>query len=169
MSKEIKVWGVTFDNEDGINRQDLLKAMAKHDRVVLVEENNLKDPLAIAVLDEKGNRLGYVGKDDPAREIIRLALGCGELHARVAHILNYGESKSGKKYSIGLRIEYAWRLMKDGDYTTTTWDKPMLPNTEQKPKRRSKTYKEALVKYKRHHPERLSYHELQAIKERRVG
>ena len=164
----IKAWGVSYDNDDGVSRQSLIEKLEVGDFVRLVEEpTNPTDKLAIAICNDDGKTLGYIGKNDPMREPIRRAMRHDNFFATIVAIPGrYPEKK--KDYSEGLRISVG-NVIKDGDNTTATWNKPDRPNTEQMPKRTSKVYKEALVKYKRHHPERLSWHELEALKERRVG
>jgi len=159
----IKAWGVTFDS-----RQALIADLEVGDFVQFVEEpTNPKDNLAIAICNDDGETLGYIGKNDPMREPIRRAMRHDNFFATIVAIPGrYPEKK--KDYSEGLRISVG-NVIKDGDNTSTTFNKPNHPHTEQKPKRKGKEYKEALVKYKRHHKERLSFHELEAIKEGRVG
>lgn len=135
------------------------------------EPGNAYDPLAIAVVNEKGH-LGYIGKGDPQREQIRKALENGFVVAR-GNVVGGFRKRDGSYASYGLRVQWysvdaAYRIhefMKD-----EAEDDPVQrkrKNTAQKPKREGKEYKEILVKYKRHHKTRLSWHELEAIKERR--
>lgn len=161
---EIKAVGVTFPNEDGTNRQELLKELRKHDPIQLVEEPwNVADPNAIAIKNKRGEVLGYVGKNDPNKAQLKVALGVCEVHSRVAHVLDYGYASNGKRYSIGLRVEACWRLQKDGDYDRPVAE-PTRKNSEQKPKRKGNEWRDEV---KRRRKARLTYQEIQAIKERR--
>lgn len=60
---ELKVVGVTFKNDDGSSRKDLILAMTDQSPVMLEREpNNKYDPNAIKVLTD-GGQIGYIGKD----------------------------------------------------------------------------------------------------------
>ena len=59
---EFKVVGVSFDNDNGINRQVLLATLKKTDGIQLVREpRNLFDTNAVKVMSGE-MQLGYVGK-----------------------------------------------------------------------------------------------------------
>lgn len=59
----LKAVGVTFANNDGTERQDVIKQLNKGDNIVLVREpNNSYDPNAVKVITEYG-QAGYIGKD----------------------------------------------------------------------------------------------------------
>ncbi|GEM_PF-2121909 len=65
----IKLVGVSFDNEDGTSRQDILRECKKYENVFLTREyDNQHDKYAISVGLEDGNIIGYIPKGD-----IRLA------------------------------------------------------------------------------------------------
>jgi hypothetical protein len=60
---KLKVVGVTFANENGINRQDIIKGLNIGDKIIIHREpTNRYDTNAIAVFSENG-QIGYVGKD----------------------------------------------------------------------------------------------------------
>lgn len=60
---KLKVVGVTFTNEDGISRQDIIKELCSNDKITIRREpTNKFDTNAIAVWSEKG-QVGYIGKD----------------------------------------------------------------------------------------------------------
>lgn len=60
---KLKVVGVTFTNEDGTNRQEIIKQLGLNDIVTLRREpTNKYDTNAIAVFTEKG-QAGYLAKD----------------------------------------------------------------------------------------------------------
>lgn len=159
MSIMIKAVGVTFKNDNGVSRQSIISTMNEGDRVRLVEEpTNKYDPLAIAIATSDGRVVGYIGQDDPDREQIREMIG-RNVFLRVIEILGREMYKPTVQ---GLRLA----IEEDEPQAVLM---PQKKHTEQKPKRKGKEYKEALVKYKRHHKERLSFHELEAIKEGRVG
>lgn len=81
-----KIVGVSFDD-----RQEVLKRMKVGDVVYMTKEpDNAYDANAIAVLNENGERLGYVPRDN-ARVLTRLIKG-----GRVAGcISSLGEGRSG--------------------------------------------------------------------------
>lgn len=57
-----KVVGVSFKNENGTSRQEIISKMTKESNVVLVREpNNKYDINAVAVIAD-GQQIGYVGK-----------------------------------------------------------------------------------------------------------
>lgn len=58
-----KIAGVTFQNEDGTNRQDHIKRLNKGDILGLeLDDNNPYDCNAIKILDKENNILGYIKK-----------------------------------------------------------------------------------------------------------
>lgn len=60
---QLKVVGVTFPNEDGTVRQEIIKAMTKDAPVILAREpHNLHDRNAIMVSSIDG-QVGYIGRD----------------------------------------------------------------------------------------------------------
>lgn len=60
---KLKVVGVTFNNDDGTSRQEIIKAMTKDAPVTLTREpNNKYDPNAIMVSSIDG-QVGYIGKE----------------------------------------------------------------------------------------------------------
>ena len=134
------------------------------------EPTNAYDPLAIAVVNERGH-LGYIGRDDPQREQIRKALANGFVIAR-GMVVGGFRKRDGSYASYGLRVQwYAVDALSGFADFMDQEDAEELKacskrgNTAQKPKRTGKEYKEVLVKVKRHHKLRLSYHELEALKE----
>lgn len=67
MDKKIrltKCMGVSFTNNDGTRRQDLLASLNTGDDLKLVrEKDNPFDSAAIAVFTQDGHQLGYLKKD----------------------------------------------------------------------------------------------------------
>jgi len=60
---ELKVVGVTFDNENGTSRQEILRSMSKNSPIVLKREPfNRYDSNAVAVL-YVDQQVGYIGKE----------------------------------------------------------------------------------------------------------
>lgn len=60
---KLKVVGVTFVNEDGTSRQDIIKELKNGNNVTLRREpTNRYDTNAVAVFTEYG-QVGYIGKD----------------------------------------------------------------------------------------------------------
>ena len=59
----LSVVGVTFNNEDGTNRGEIIKGLIKDMPVFLEREpNNKYDKNAVAVMTLAG-QIGYIGKD----------------------------------------------------------------------------------------------------------
>jgi hypothetical protein len=57
-----KLYGVSFRNEDGLARQQLIRQCRPGDRLRLVREpGNPHDPCAVAVQALGGRQLGYLG------------------------------------------------------------------------------------------------------------
>lgn len=69
----MKVAGVTFDNPDGTNRQDVLKRTKVGPDVSLVwERDNPHSKTAVAVYNRDGQQLGYLPEGhDLARQVER--------------------------------------------------------------------------------------------------
>ena len=108
--------GVTVENRQELIHEYPRKGGAP---VILVEEpTNPYDPLAIAVLNERGEKLGYVGRNDVVRPTLYLALGMCEVHARATRIGGFVR-KDGSKASYGLEVEFCCKLMKDADNPST--------------------------------------------------
>lgn len=65
MAEEIRtrVAGVTFCNEDGTNRQDLLRGMTTRYKIKLRDEASVEYPEAIGVYNARGKRLGFLPKN----------------------------------------------------------------------------------------------------------
>lgn len=60
---DLKVVGVTFPNEDGSSRRDIILEMRGDEPIELVREpNNQYDANAIKVLAD-GKQIGYIGRD----------------------------------------------------------------------------------------------------------
>lgn len=60
---KLKVVGVTFANDDGTNRQSIIKGLSKTDNITIRRDpTNKYDTNAIAVWSDKG-QAGYIGKD----------------------------------------------------------------------------------------------------------
>lgn len=60
----LKVVGVTFKNDDGSSRKDIITQKLNNDDRIWIdrEPNNKFDPNAIKVMTEYG-QIGYIGKD----------------------------------------------------------------------------------------------------------
>lgn len=60
---KLKVVGVTFVNEDGTSRQDIIKELKSNDSIILRREpTNRYDTNAVAIFTKYG-QVGYIGKD----------------------------------------------------------------------------------------------------------
>ena len=71
-----KVVGVTYDNPDGKNRQDIIKGLTTRSNIALERDYaNLYDPNAIRVVDSEGNQLGFLGRDISANLAPRMDKG----------------------------------------------------------------------------------------------
>ena len=63
----LPVVGERYDNEDGTSRQQEIRKLQPGDPVELVREKaNPFDPSAVAVISERGVRVGYIGADRSA-------------------------------------------------------------------------------------------------------
>lgn len=59
----LPICGERHDNEDGTSRQEELRLCRRGDWASLVREpENVHDPLAVAVLSERGVKLGYLSR-----------------------------------------------------------------------------------------------------------
>lgn len=176
MIHSLRVVGTSFD----CRQQRIAELEANAPVYFKPEPGNKYDPLAIAVVSEAGEHLGYVPQYADAqrtilnkqREQIRTALSNGFVVARANKTGGF-EKRDGSRASYGLVVQfYAVSAMYGYDGGKDEEEENIAlrrKNTAQKPKRESKTYKEVLVKYKRHHKERLTWHEMEALKERRAG
>ncbi len=100
-----KVVGVTKDNKDGTNRQDILREMKERgcvgEKLFLEhEKNNPYDPHAIRILNKEGQQIGYLKKDysKDVSEILKKGL---DVYAIVTEITGGTKSKT----SLGCNIE----------------------------------------------------------------
>lgn len=97
---DTKVVGVSKDNADGTNRQEVIaREVAENDLLSLeLEPENPYDPNAVKVLSKSGNQIGYLGRD--VAERVRFAI-LNEVAITVK-----ASWVSGEKYKgVGLRIE----------------------------------------------------------------
>lgn len=90
---DLKVTGVTFKNEDGTSRGDIIREMSKNpDNTITLERepNNQFDANAIKVL-ANNKQIGYIGKDytsilagmiDSGRKFTAKVKSCGEYKNR---------------------------------------------------------------------------------------
>lgn len=78
-----KVAGVTFDNPDGTNRQDLLKRAKNGQPVKLIwEKDNAYSRTAIAVYNKDGQQLGYL----PEGHRLTAQVKRGEVTAKIKEV-----------------------------------------------------------------------------------
>lgn len=83
---ELKVVGVTFSNEDGTKRKDIIVGMKLESPIMLEREpSNKYDTNAVKVLTD-GGQIGYIGKDyssilapymDAGRQFTAKVKSCG--------------------------------------------------------------------------------------------
>lgn len=88
---DLKVVGVTFRNDDGSSRKDIILNMTQESPVSLEREpDNKHDVNAIKVITD-GGQIGYIGKDysailapymDQGRQFIASVKSCGEYKNR---------------------------------------------------------------------------------------
>lgn len=100
--RSIPLAGTTFDNPDGVNRQDVLAQVEQWERVNLVREaNNSYDVNAVAVISSKG-QLGYLPREQ-AKSIARhMDSGCSTL-AKLSGVFGGQDGKSlGAKLEVHL-------------------------------------------------------------------
>lgn len=97
----LAVVGVTY----GVRQSRIAKLSDGAPVYFALEPNNSYDPLAIAVLNEAGEHLGYVGRNDPQREKIRKALSEGFVVAR-ATVVGGFTKRDGRVASLGLRVQW---------------------------------------------------------------
>lgn len=115
----IKVVGVTANNANGKNRQNILKKRKSGENVILKREHkNQYDKWAIAVHDVNGEQIGYLPKND-TRLASELDGGC-KIKAKIHKIIGgptFFEklfSKEGKSYGCVLEIEKGdpdWKIV----------------------------------------------------------
>jgi len=97
----IPVVGVTYDA-----RQQRIAALEEGALVFFkAEPHNKYDPQAVAVLNENGEHLGYVGRNDPKREQIRCALANGFVVARALKVGGF-KKWDGTRATYGLRVQF---------------------------------------------------------------
>ena len=60
---QTNVAGVTYSNEDGTSRQDILRGMTKNYKIKLRDEASEEFPEAIGVYNARGKRVGFLPKD----------------------------------------------------------------------------------------------------------
>lgn len=59
--------GERFENEDGSSRQEELARCQRGEHVLLLREpDNRHDPRAVAIISERGVKIGYLGRDRAA-------------------------------------------------------------------------------------------------------
>lgn len=97
----IRAVGTTFGC-----RQERIAAMEDGDPVFFKPEpGNKYDPLAVAIINESGEHLGYIGRNDNSREEIRHALSHGFVVARAQKVGGF-KKYDGSTASYGLRIQW---------------------------------------------------------------
>lgn len=105
----VGVRGESYDNDDGSSRQELIRRLRKHNRVVLVPDpTNPHDRWAVKVLNEAGEQLGWLPSD--ARDADTLLRG--EPISAVVHAVTGGTNWLNRllgKKSVGLVL----RITKD--------------------------------------------------------
>ena len=95
---KLKVVGVTFTNEDGVSRQQIISELTQGEQVIIRREpTNKFDTNAIMILSNNG-QIGYIGKDYAT--ILAPMMDAGtQFDAKVADV---GEYKN--KYYVSINI-----------------------------------------------------------------
>jgi hypothetical protein len=93
-----KVAGVTKDNDDGRNRQDILREMKARECVgeklfLEHEKNNPYDPHAIRILNKEGQQIGYL-KKDYSKDVAKMIKKGLDVYAVVTEITGGTNSKN---------------------------------------------------------------------------
>lgn len=170
MIHSLRAAGTTFDC-----RQQRIAAMPDSAPVYFkAEPGNTYDPLAIAIVNEAGEHLGYIpqyaDRDrrilNRQREQIRTALANGFVVARAAKTGGFTK-RDGTRASYGLLVQYyAVSSMygfrageKDEDEEAVVSRK--RGNSAQAPKRRGNEWKDRV---KRHHKGRYTYQQIMELK-----
>ena len=92
----LHVVGVTFDNEDGTSRQQILETVKKEDILKLQREpSNIYDINAIKVMTEDNRQIGYIGKQ--YAEILSPMMDMGKGFSVVVEDTGLHRPKNAKK------------------------------------------------------------------------
>lgn len=92
----LHVVGVTFNNEDGTSRQQILETVNSGDILKLVREpGNVYDINAIKVDTEDGRQIGYIGKQ--YAEILAPMMDMGKRFSAVVEDTGLHRPKNAKK------------------------------------------------------------------------
>ena len=106
-----KIVGVTFENEDGTQRQANLEALEESTFPIPVElhweEDNVYDPHAVAVFGPNGKQLGYLHRT-LAYSISQMIDANYEIQASITQLT--GTEDLGHNYGANVRICYAERV-----------------------------------------------------------
>ena len=104
-----KIVGVTFNNHNGSQRQQLITDMTRHYQRrgfvalhLLRQQNNPHDKNAVAVLDPHGRQLGYLSRQ-VARTIAPVIDNGGSVSATAVNITG----GTPKNFGVNLRLEYS--------------------------------------------------------------
>jgi len=98
MSFYTKIVGVTYDNQDGTNRQDIIAELTENSPIKLVRDYaNLHDPNAIFVVSDKG-QLGFISKERASQIAARMDAG-ETINVTISSLTGGGD------YTRGVNIE----------------------------------------------------------------
>jgi len=91
--------------------QQRLAELKEYDPVYfLAQPSNEFDPLAIGIYNSETDEfLGWIGRNDPQREMVREMLTTGEVHARALVVGGY-KKWNGEQAPYGLRVQFCSRL-----------------------------------------------------------
>ena len=98
MSFYTKIVGVTYDNQDGTSRQDIIAGLSENSPIKLARDYaNLYDPNAILVVSDKG-QLGFISKERAGQIAARMDAE-ETINARISRLTGGGD------YTRGVNIE----------------------------------------------------------------
>lgn len=101
---ETRVAGVTFENDDGTNRQEILKKCKPGDSIVLEHWPMPEDEYAVKVLRENGEQLGHIPRED-AEDVAEWLGSANSVTAKIKKITGGTKDKPTIGCIIEIRID----------------------------------------------------------------
>lgn len=101
---ETRVAGVTFENDDGTNRQEILKKCKPGETIVLEHWPMPEDEYAVKVLRENGEQLGYIPRED-AEDVADWLNSANTVTAKIKRITGGKKDKPTLGCVIEIRID----------------------------------------------------------------
>lgn len=90
---ETRIAGVSFSNDNGESRQDILRSMRRHQHVKLRDMASAEYPEAIGVFNVKGQQLGFLPAN-VARDIRSRIRDLSDIHGQITSIGSPDGSKN---------------------------------------------------------------------------